>query len=293
MCRRLPHIKIIFNQNILKYLLVFIFISSKLFANTITSSIHNEVGESSYIVKDRINLAQAKLIFPISSTLYGISYAYKLKEFTIKFYANNILKNNTSKNNKDFDWINNELVIYSESKNTIQKNRKFILSFYKNTNHNLFNNCGISLENKSYLFISSNTKQIDLKTNTEQIVLGNTLKYKQTINKLSLDFIRNKKRNSFQYKISINYYFINSEDTHILRDIKMTTYSEGFGYLFELGYKLNFNKKHNISITYSKESFQSNIVDMNYYKNNSFYKKHPSSIKIYLNTIGLNYSYIF
>lgn len=254
-----------------------------------------EWGESNYYVNNRniANLQESKLVFPIKSSLIGLQYSYTAHDYAFILGYDTIIQNQKTDNGSDHDWHRGDLIVRSESSNTIKKNQTYYLTFSKPLNIKYINNFKIRYEQKKYHFSWSDTVQENLNTNTETSIIGETLTYSQDIRKISLSLLSNKEGSSFIYNIWLNYYDIESVDNHLLRNLVTTTQSSGFGYQLNLGYKYEFDKNSHLSILFDMERFKSGETDMKYYINGNYLTKYPSKVMIETNSISIVYSYSF
>ena len=119
-----------------KLFLVFIF-PVIIFAGNINLSFKNHNGQSSYTVhSDNSQNLEAKLVFPFNYYSIDLGYQQKFKYFDISLDSSFLLNAKTQMG-KDYDWQNNNLTVYSQSDNKIDKAYDISISLNKNVFKNI------------------------------------------------------------------------------------------------------------------------------------------------------------
>lgn len=266
-----------------------------LVAGNLDLSIKNNNGQSSYVVNSNNSQnLKSKLIFPFSYNTFDIKYQHPFKYFKASFSSSFIINSQTAKG-EDYDWQNNNLTVYSKSDNAIDKYNDMGLALTKN----IFNDIDIftkfNYQNLDMRWMK--TYQKDYVKDKIEYISGNTLKFQQEFYRYGVG-IKYKKNISkkilFELSPSLNYAYINTKDTHILRDFYTIQNAKAFGY--EINCKLNYNitirSKLKISLNYI--NIEDDNVDMDYYnKLNEMYSSYPSSYRYENTTIGIHYNYGF
>lgn len=266
-----------------------------LFAGNIDLSFKNNNGQSSYTVNsNNTQNLESKLVFPFSFNTIDLEYEHKFRYFSINTNSLFLLNNKTT-NGKDYDWQNSNMTVYSQSDNKIDKYDDINIQITRN----IFENIKIFTKfNYKILDMSwKNTYQEDYVKNTNEYIFGNTLKFQQEFYKyhVGLEYKNNISKNIFLIlKPSLAFAYINTKDTHILRNFYTIQNAKAFGYDINcaLGYKLTMKSNLKISISYIH--VEDKNTDMDYYnKLNEKYSSYPSSYNYKNNTISIHYNYIF
>ena len=266
-----------------------------LVAGNIDLSIKTNNGQSSYIVNSNNSQnLKSKLIFPFNYNTVDIEYKHPFKYFKVGFYSSFLINSQTT-NGEDYDWQNNNPTVYSKSDNTIDKYNNVGLVLTKNIFKDIDIFTKFNYQNLDMYWI--NTYQKDYVKNKNEYISGNTLKFEQEfyIYSLGIKYKKNiLKRVFFELNPSLNYSYINTKDTHILRDFYTIQNIKAFGYEIncKLIYNITTNSKFKLSLNYIH--IEDKNVNMEYYNNlNGKYASYPSSY-IYKNTtIGIHYNYNF
>ncbi len=265
-----------------------------IFAGSINLSLKNHNGQSSYIVQSPSQNLKSELIFPFKFNSIDIDYNHSFKYFDITLNSSFFLNDKTT-TGKDYDWHNNNLTVFSESDNEIDKYYDLGLTVSKNiyNNTNLF----IGFNYKVLDMHWSDTYQEDYVKDKNEYISGRTLKFQQEffIYSVGIDYNYNiSNKIIFNLKPIVMYAFINTKDTHILRDFYTIQNTQSIGYEIPLSliYKLTFNS--NVTISYKYSSLEDKDVDMDYYNSlNEKFSSFPSSYKYKNSIVGISYSYNF
>ena len=255
----------------------------------INSSYHN--GSSSYTVKNK-NI-KSELKFPFSFNSIGMEYFTNFKNLKIGISYNTLLNYN-SKKGEDFDWKDNNLTIYSNSKNNVKKfeNIELLISKRLYLNFDIF----ATFNYTDLEFDWYDTNQVDYLLNKKSHTGGKTLKFRQEFYKYSLGIQYKNHINKKMLLIlnpSLTYAYINTKDSHILRGFYTTQNFNTLGYDFSTILIYKINKRSNLKISYKYEKLSKDNTDMSYY-NNSNYKFNmlPSSYKYNQNKFKISYSFL-
>jgi len=266
-----------------------------LIAGNIDLSLKKNKGQSSYIVSSsNFQNLKSKLIFPFNYNSFDFEYGDKLKDFNISISLSFLL-NSKVKKGEDYDWHNSNLTVYSHSNNKIDKYYSIGIMLNKNIFYNI--DFFAKFNYKILDMYWSNTYQEDYIKNNNEYIMSNTLKFQQKFYKYYLGFsYKNNffKNISFLLKPSLVFAYVNTKDTHILRDFYATQNAKTFGYAInsELKYRLTMKSNLKISIAYIK--IEDKSVNMDYYnKLNEKYLSYPSSYYYKNSAIGIHYSYNF
>ena len=266
-----------------------------MFAGNIELSFKNNNGESSYIVNsNNTQNLKSKLVFPFSYNSIKLKYKHKLKYFNIAIQSSFLLDSKIEKG-KDYDWHNNNLTVYSQSDNKIDKYYEIGVLL----NRNILNNLGLFAKfNYSVLDMRwRNTYQKDYINNTNRYVMGNTLKFQQKFYKyyFGLNYNNSISKNiSLILKPSLVFACINTKDTHILRDFYTTQNAKAFGYEISFALRYSLTMKSNIEISIDNINMEDKNTDMDYYnKLDEKYLSYPSSYSYKNTTVGIHYDYSF
>lgn len=265
-----------------------------LFAGDIELWVKNNDGDSSYIVESPDQNLKAKLIFPFDFNTLDVVYTHKFNLFDIKVNAAFVLNDKTT-TGKDYDWHNDNLTVFSNSDNKIDKYTDFGLEVSKDIWNKLRALVGFNYKKIDMYW--SNTYQEDLINDSTSSIQGETLKYQQKFYQYSLGL---NYKNEIYHDIvielepSLVYASIESKDTHILRSFYTLQNSQAFGYalLCNTSYRLNQNSKIKLSLSYEK--LKDNDVDMDYHNLLGLkYLTLPSSYKYSNRAIGIGYIFSF
>jgi len=248
--------------------LSFFLLPTILIAGNIDISIKNNNGQSSYIVNS--NNAQnlkSKLIFPFNYNTVDIAYQRPFKYFKLGFYSS-FLVNSRTRNGEDYDWQNNNLTVYSKSDSVIDTYNNVGLVLTKNAFKDIDIFTKFNYQNLDMYWV--NTHQKDYVKNKNEYISENTLKFQQEFYIYSLGIKYQKyifKKVFFELTPLLNYSYINTKDTHILRDFYTIQNANAFGYEIncKLSYNITIKSKLKISLNYIHIEDQN--VDMAYYNN--------------------------
>jgi opacity protein-like surface antigen len=95
-------------------------------------------------------------------------------------------------------------------------------------------------------------------------------------------------------KPSFVYAFINTKDTHILREFYTIQFAKAFGYEINYALRYNLTKKSTLKISITYIDIEDKDTDMDYYnKFNKKYKSLQSSYNFRNTTVGIHYNYSF
>ncbi|MDD2949455.1 MAG: hypothetical protein PHU29_01570, partial [Sulfuricurvum sp.] len=193
---------------------------------------------------------------------------------------------------EDFDWKNYDLTVYSFSNNFITKNQTFFLESSMDVDLDVINTITLRVSQKKLNFKWTDTHQYNYTTDTSTILLGETLRYSQKIQKIGLSLLSNKESSNLLYKGWINYYDIVSRDEHIVRNLETTTHNHGLGYEVELGYKYVINDNASLKALVKYERFKDTDT-MNYRVNGSTIASYPSTMeyKYFSSLLGFEYNF--
>lgn len=266
-----------------------------LFAGDIDLSLNNNYGQSSYIVNSNNSQnLKSKLIFPFNYNTLDIVYHHHFKYFKIGFYSSFILNTQTTKG-EDYDWQNNNLTVYSKSDNTIDKYSNIGLELEKNIVKSIDIFTKFNYQNLDMQWM--NTYQEDYVKNKTTYIAGNTLKFQQEFYNYGLGVKyqhRVFKSIFFELNPSLNYVYVNTKDTHSLRDFYTIQNAKAFGY--EINCKLNYNItiKSTLKISLNYIQIKDTKVDMGYYNIiDEKFISYPSSYAYRNTTFGIHYNYSF
>ncbi len=273
--------------------IIFTIFPALLVAGNIDLSLENYNGESSYIVEKPELALKSKLDFPFKFNTIGILAQTDILDFDIYMKSNFIL-NSKSTIGKDYDWQNNDLTVLSNSNNQIDKFRDFTIGINKNLTDNL------KLTNKlnyNHFDISwKDTIQENFITGRITRINNETLKYEQDILKYNLGLnyrIDLLKDLSLNIEPSLIYAYIDSKDSHLMRNFYTTQYSNaiGFGGKTTLKHKITENFEYDFFFNY--EEFKDKSTNMNYYNeiNNNLYATLPASFEYKNQILGFTIRY--
>lgn len=242
-------------QNKIKLVLIF---PVALAAGNLGLEFENNSGESSYIVESVAQDLKAKLIFPFKYYSANFSYEHEFSFFNIKLITSFLLKNKKTIG-EDYDWLNNNLTVFSTSTNKIDNYSGYTIEISKKIKNHF-----TIITSFTYKLLSlywQNTTEQDFIKNKTTTIEGTTLKYQQKIYQYNLGLLY---KNIFTEKLSIElnpfleYALIDSKDTHILRDFYTKQISNTYGYKLILNttYKINNRVKVVLSgkYTYLKDT---------------------------------------
>ena len=277
-----------------KIILVFLF-PAILIAGNIDLSFKKNNGQSSYTVNsNNFQNLKSELIFPFNYNSIDLEYEHQLKYLYININSSFLLNSKVEKG-EDYDWQNNSLTVYSLSDNKINKYYNIGIILNKNIIYNI--DLFAKFNYKILDMYWSKTYQEDYIKNNSEYILGNTLKFQQEFYKyhLGLSYKNDLSKNiSLILKPSLVFAYINTKDTHILRDFYTVQNVKAFGYetSCELRYKLTTKSNLKISIAYI--NIEDKNTDMDYYNIlNEKYLSYPSSYNYKNTTIGIHYNYSF
>ena len=266
-----------------------------LVAGDIDVSLKNSSGESSYIVSsNNFQNLKSKLIFPFNYNSVDLEFEHKLKCFNININLSFLLSSKVTKG-EDYDWQNGNLTVYSQSDNKIDEYHNIDIILNKNIFYDI--DLFAKFNYKILDMYWRDTYQEDYIKNSSEYVLGNTLKFQQEFYKyhLGLSYKNDLYKNiSLILKPSLVFAYINTKDTHILRDFYTVQNAKAFGYetSCELRYKLTTKSNLKISIAYI--NIEDKNTDMDYYNQlNEKYLSYPSSYNYKNTTVGIHYNYSF
>lgn len=275
--------------------LLFFLLPAMLVAGNIDLSIKNNNGQSSYIVNSNNSQnLKSKLTFPFNYNTVDLEYQHSFKYFKVGFSSSFLINSQTPKG-EDYDWQNNNQTVYSKSDNTIEKYNNFGLELAKNIFKGIDIFTKFNYQNLDMQW--TNTYQEDYVKDKNEYVAGNTLKFQQEFYRYNLGIKYKKnilKKVSFELNPSLNYAYINTKDTHVLRDFYTIQNAKAFGYEIncKLGYSITKKSKIKISLNYM--NLEDNNVVMDYYNRlNEKYSSYPSSYTYENTAIGIHYNYYF
>jgi hypothetical protein len=265
-----------------------------LFAGNIIFGLTKHDGQSSYIVHNDLNL-KSKLKFPFK--LYSLDIGYDFNYNNLYNFSCGLSTDIKSEDTigKDYDWKNNNLTVFSKSTNKLDNYYKISTKISKK----LYPNIDIFFS-FSYQILNvywQDTYQYDYIKDHNSKILKKTLSYKQNFYIYNLGINYNKSiSNKFQINISpsLLYVFINTKDSHLLRNFYTiaNTQAKGYGLFSAINY--------NLSSVLSMQLFIKNIyfkdtnVDMDYYDNfNKKYLTFPSSYTFHDNRLGIRNIYLY
>ena len=266
-----------------------------LFAGSIDLSLKNNIGKSLYTVSsNNFQNLKSKLIFPFNYSSLDLEYEHKLNHFNINIILSFLLNSKVEKG-EDYDWQNNTLTVYSQSNNKIDKYYSIGVMLNKNLNNEL--DFFLKFNYNILDMYWSNTYQEDYIKNNKEYILGNTLKFQQKFYEyyLGLGYRHNISKNTYlKLKPSLVFAYVNTKDTHILRNFYTIQNAKAFGY--EIGFELNYKLtvKSYLKISISHLNIKDKNVEMSYYNSlNEKYLSYPSSYHYENTTIGIHYNYSF
>jgi len=266
-----------------------------LFAGSIDLSLKNNIGKSLYTVSsNNFQNLKSKLIFPFNYSSLDLEYEHKLNHFNINISLSFLLNSKVEKG-EDYDWQNNTLTVYSQSNNKIDKYYSIGVMLNKNLNNEL--DFFLKFNYNILDMYWSNTYQEDYIKNNKEYILGNTLKFQQKFYEyyLGLGYRHNISKNTYlKLKPSLVFAYVNTKDTHILRNFYTIQNAKAFGY--EIGFELNYKLtvKSYLKISISHLNIKDKNVEMSYYNSlNEKYLSYPSSYHYENTTIGIHYNYNF
>lgn len=197
---------------------------------------------------------------------------------------------------EDFDWKNDELTVYSASKDKLESYRHYKLSISKN----LFSNFSIT---GSFIYRDtrehwSDTKQVNYVTETTTQLSGKTLEYAQTFYQYSLGVEYSKKfLKTFRVRVnpSFVYGYVDTKDTHVSRDFYVIQNCHAFGYSFQGSVEKELTKHSVIGLSIDYMNIEDKKTDMYYYTafSHELFATYPSSYQYKDFNFGINYRYKF
>lgn len=266
-----------------------------IFAGNIDLSLKNNDGQSSYTVNSNNSQnLKSELIFPFNYNSIDLGYKYKLGYFNIYINSSFLLKSKTEKG-KDYDWQNNNLTVYSQSDNKIDKYYDVGIGLDKKILKNI--NLFIKFNYQILDMYWSNTYQEDYVKNDNEYIAKNTLKFQQEFYKynIGLSYKNNLTKNiSLILKPSLVFTSINTKDTHILRNFYTIQDINAFGYKLKFAFKYRLTTKSNLKLSIAYINIKDENADMNYYNIlNERFSSYPSTYNYKKTTVGIHYNYSF
>lgn len=266
-----------------------------LIAGDIDVSFKNHSGDASYTVRsDDAQVLRSQLVFPFDFHTLDISYRHHFRYFDIKIAASSVFDKNIKKG-KDYDWQKNTLTVYSESKNTIDNAYDIGVELRKNISNtfDVFTKFQYKILDTAWI----DTYQEDYVKNTNEYKQGRTLTFEQEFYSyhLGIRYTHTLSENLFlHFAPSAVYSYINTKDTHILRDFYTIQNVRAFGYEINCQLKYTLQKKSDIKLSLTHIDIEDSSTNMYYYNRfDTHYLTYPSSYK-YQNTIlGIHYKYSF
>jgi hypothetical protein len=276
--------------------LFFVFISPVIIsAGNIDLSFKNHKGQSSYTVHSNNSKdIKSKLVFPFNYKSIDLGYQQKSKYIGISLNSSFLLNAKTEMG-KDYDWQYNKPTVYSQSENKIDKAYDISISLNINVSKNLkiFTKFNYKVLDMHW----ENTYQEDYEKDKNEYIDGKTLKFQQEFYKYNFGLnYRNKisKNISLVLKPSFVYAYINTKDTHILRDFYTIQHANAFGYEINSALRYNLTKKSTLKISITYIDIEDKDTVMGYYnKLNKIYASHPSSYNYKDTIVGIHYNYSF
>jgi len=274
---------------------LFLIFSASLFAGKIDISYLYNSGKSTYKVwSDNTQNLQSKLLFPVDFATLRVRYTHTYRSLSFTIYSSVLLYKKTT-DGEDFDWQNDTLTVYSSSDNIIENyydggvtcKKNFLPSFA------LFAKFHYQMLKSSWY----NTQQEDYVKNSSSFLNTKTLTFQQEFFQyhFGLDYTTNiSKKISFSLLPSVVYAFINTKDTHLLREFYTKQKIQSLGYEWSIKTHYILDKNLGINIAFSYISLKDSQVDMHYY--NAYYGKYltyPSSYKYTNKSLSFGIYYTF
>ena len=264
------------------------------FAENIEISLKHHIGKTFYTVESKEQQLKSQLDFPFEFNAIDLQVNYPMDSFDIGFSVS-FLNNSDVKTNKDYDWKNEEMTVFSSSKNHIDRYYDFGLDVSTDVSNNL--KLFTQMHYTTLNIYWTDTYQEDYIKDRSKYIKGKTLEYEQTFYEYLLgvnyqvtvlkDFI-------FEFKPSLLYTMARITDKHLLRGFFTLQNIQTFGYDITLKGIYQINSYSKINLLFSSKKFSDNHIDMYYY--NQFNEKYltlPSSYNYESDTISIGYSFNF
>lgn len=251
--------------------------------------------ESKYIVSDPTRALHSRLVFPHNIETIGLAYQYNFKDYSVQVSSQFLLHQHKNIG-EDFDWKNQELTVYSNSQDTLDRYKHYELSIFKN----IFSSFSIT-GNFIYQDIQehwSNTKQVNYIADNTTLTTGKTLEFTQTFYQSSLGMAYSKeflKNFIINLNPSFVYSYIYTQDTHILRNFYTQQSCHTFGYNFKVSLKKELTDSTTFGVKFQYIKVEDKRTDMRYYTSSSkeLFAIYPSSYQYNNFNFGIDYKYKF
>jgi len=275
-----------------RYILLFIS-SAILNADDISISINKHYGESDYTVSKPEQNLKAKLLFPFNFESLNLKFKHKIKNYNITFDSDFLLHNNIT-TGEDYDWYNNQLSVYSTSKNTINNFQKYNLEISKE----LINNLSLvgNLKYQNIDFSWSKSREEDFIKNKVFTNNSISLEYKQKFYQLNmgLNYKKTFKRLTIELEPKLIYTHIYSKDIHTLRNFYTKQKSNAIGYGFKTVISKDITSHSTLALHLNYETYHDNNTEMYYYNQINYnYITLASSYTYKHLTFGIDYIHHF
>ncbi len=270
----------------MKKIIILLLLSFNINALNLEASITNHSGQSSY---NMINAPVVSILkFPFNFNSINLSYINNEKNYKITVST---MINDVKKTGLDYDYINNNLAIYSESNSTVDKFYTFGISTHYTLKKNLSILAAITYKKLSIVW--SNTVQQE--AGNTIVLNGKSLLYEQDFIEaeftLNYDFYFNKDI-IITTGAGLSLAIIGAKDTHLLRDFYTLQGSLANGY----NLSLKINKKISNNSIISADIFYTNYDDsnnnINFYFNNGL-RTTAASYKYNNTKMSISYNFIF
>jgi len=277
-------------------LIILLIISFKLVASdTLALSLATLSGTSNYEVWQKSSSLKSKLVFPFNAKLLHVGFDKKLSDRSILSF--NYATKITTKDRKgeDYDWQNDNLTVYSFSKNKLNNYQSFLLSSsYEGELLTYF----FSFSYKYIQFSWSDTSQIDYIKDKQSLLHDRSVTYQQ--DELFFGFSPSYSYNTEKIKFSLMpsfYYGVDfTKDKHI--KIKRGFYTEanykGFAYGVDVRAEYRLLTSTNVKLFYKSFYFKDDDTMLGYKNEEGFkFRSLPSSFlyKEHMLGIGIKYSF--
>ena len=275
-----------------RYILLFIS-SAILNADDISISINKHYGESAYIVTKPEQNLKAELLFPFNFESLNLSFKHILENYTIAFDSDFLLHSDITIG-EDYDWYNNQLSVYSTSKNTINNFQKYNLKISKELIKNL--SLVGSLKYQIIDFSWSNSKEKDFIKDEVFTNKSVSLEYKQKFYQLNMGLNYKKifKGLTLEIEPKLIYTHIYSKDIHTLRNFYTKQTSNAVGYGLKTNISKNLTSHSTLALHFNYETYKDSNTKMHYYNQINYkYMTLPSSYTYKHSTFGINYIHHF
>lgn len=276
----------------MKRILILSLLSLSLFSQEIDFSIMKNKGFSTYTVESPSNNLKAKLDFPFEFSSAELKYSRDLGAYKL-LISGSFLLNNTNTVGKDSDWKNENLTVYSESKNEVDEFFEYKIKISKElfTDTDIFTN----FKYKKLDYIWSDTYEKDYVANSTSNIVGNNLTFEEDFYQFNIGLDYRKKTELFEIILipSIGYSFIQTKDTHILRNFYSTQDINALTYSFNMQVTYRLSRNSKVGLLFNYEKIKDNKTDMKYYNSIGNYMTLPSSFEYENKQFGLNYIYSF